>query len=43
MLAGPASAARGIKLVPIEKEEGVYTYARLGTEQAGIVFSQVSL
>ncbi|KAF8313842.1 class II aldolase/adducin domain-containing protein [Clavulina sp. PMI_390] len=40
MLAWPAAAARGIKPVPINKAEGEYTYERLGTEAAGVCFSQ---
>lgn len=42
MLAGPAATHRGLKPVRINREEGEYTYARLGTEQAGLLFSQVS-
>lgn len=42
LLAGPAAAQRGIKPIPVNKEEAEYTYARLGTEQAGVVFAGVS-
>jgi len=42
LLAGPAAAQRGIKPIPINKEEAEYTYARLGTEKMGIVFAEAS-